>query len=105
MLLGEALTDADGNRHAMAGLLPIATSFASRKRQLGYRRMEALADTPLGARGSRFRGHEFHYSSQVKDGATPLFAAQDASGADLGATGAQTGRVFGSYLHLIDREF
>lgn len=105
MLLGEALVDADGTSHTMAGLLPIVTSFAERRRQLGYRRMEALTDTPLGKAGSRFRGHEFHYSSQVKDGgAAALFSATDAAGEDLGATGAQVGRVFGSYLHLIDRE-
>lgn len=105
MLLGEALVDGDGVSHAMAGLLPVVTSFAERRRQLGYRRITARTDTPLGRTGSRFRGHEFHYSSQVKDGgATPLFTATDAAGADLGPAGAQRGRVFGSYLHLIDRE-
>lgn len=105
MLLGEALVDAAGGSHAMAGLLPVVTSFAERKRQLGYRRITLLADTPLGPKGSRFRGHEFHYSVQVKDdGAVPLFAAEDAAGTDLGTAGAQAGRVFGSYLHLIDRE-
>lgn len=105
MLLGEALVDADARRHAMAGLLPVVTSFADRKRQLGYRRIEALTDTPLGRTGSRFRGHEFHYSCQVKDGgAAPLFAAADSAGGNLGHAGAQAGRVFGSYLHLIDRE-
>ncbi|HLT77976.1 MAG TPA: cobyrinate a,c-diamide synthase [Ferrovibrio sp.] len=104
MLLGESLTDADGARHAMAGLLPVATSFAARRRSLGYRRITALGDTPLGAKGSRFRGHEFHYSVQTKTAATPLFAVSDASGDSPGVTGAQAGRVFGSYLHLIDRE-
>lgn len=106
MLLGRSLTDADGHEHAMAGLLPVATSFHQRRRQLGYRRITALADTPLGARGSRFRGHEFHYSTQIGDAATapPLFAATDATEADLGTAGCRKGSVFGSYLHLIDRE-
>lgn len=104
MLLGETLSDADANTHVMAGLLPIATSFATRRRHLGYRRMEALVDTPLGPKSSRFRGHEFHYSVQVKDATPPLFAATDAAGADLGPAGICIGRVFGSYLHLIDAE-
>lgn len=106
MLLGQSLTDADGHAHAMAGLLPIATSFQERKRQLGYRRITALTDTPLGISGSRFRGHEFHYSVQTGAAADmpPLFAATDATGADLGPTGGRQGSVFGSYLHLVDRQ-
>ncbi|PJI39523.1 cobyrinate a,c-diamide synthase [Ferrovibrio sp.] len=104
MLLGRSLTDADGHEHAMAGLLPVTTSFRARKRQLGYRRITALADTPLGAKGSRFRGHEFHYSAQIGDNIQPLFDAGDALGAGLGPTGCRQGGVFGSYLHLIDRE-
>ncbi len=105
MLLGRSLVDAEGQDHAMAGLLPVTTSFAQRKRQLGYRRITALADSPLGPKGSRFRGHEFHYSTQVGETGSPdaLFAAADATGSDLGPTGCRQGSVFGSYLHLIDR--
>lgn len=106
MLLGRNLVDADGHTHAMAGLLPVTTSFRERKRQLGYRCMVALADSPLGAKGSRFRGHEFHYSMQIggSDNTMPLFDVEDATGAALGAVGCRDGSVFGSYLHLIDRE-
>lgn len=104
MLLGTGLTDAEGRTHAMAGLLPVATSFATPRRHLGYRRVTALADTPLGVAGSHFRGHEFHYSAQVAGvEAPPLFRAADAEGADLGPAGARVGPVCGSYLHLIDR--
>ncbi len=37
MVLGRGLVDAAGTRHAMAGLLPLETSFAERKLHLGYR--------------------------------------------------------------------
>lgn len=106
MLLGRQLTDAEGGHHPMADLLPVTTSFKIRKRQLGYRRIATLADTALGPAGSRFRGHEFHYSVQMSatEPASALFQAQDATGADLGPTGCRMGSVFGSYLHLIDRE-
>ena len=43
MVLGEGLVDAEGKRHAMAGLLPLETSFAAPVRRLGYRRLEARA--------------------------------------------------------------
>jgi cobyrinic acid a,c-diamide synthase len=48
MILGETLTDADGQAHRMAGLLPVETSFAQRKLHLGYRNAVLSAQTPLG---------------------------------------------------------
>jgi len=104
MMLGETLTDADGVAHRMAGLLPLATSFAERRRHLGYRAVRLLARSPLGAAGAGFRGHEFHYASIVAEGdAEPLFAAADAHGTDLGCAGLRRGSVAGSFIHLIDR--
>jgi len=103
MVLGDALEDAEGTTHAMAGLLPVATSFARRRLHLGYRRAVALADSPLGPAGAVFRGHEFHYASVTSaDTGTPLFRAADARGSDLGTLGSRRGTVFGSFLHLVD---
>lgn len=104
MVLGEGLTDADGVSHAMAGLLPLETSFAARRRHLGYRNATLGLDTPLGAAGTVFAAHEFHYASVTREtGADPLFTARDARGADLGSMGLRRGQVMGSFLHLIDR--
>ncbi|MBY0429898.1 MAG: cobyrinic acid a,c-diamide synthase, partial [Rhodospirillales bacterium] len=89
----------------LAGLLPLETSFAERRRHLGYRRAVLLADGPLGATGQAFRGHEFHYATISREGAArPLFACADAAGRDLGNAGLQLGRVAGSFVHLIDRD-
>jgi cobyrinic acid a,c-diamide synthase len=105
MVLGDALTDADGKTHSMAGLLPVATSFAEPRRHLGYRAARLLATGPLGVEGTRFRGHEFHYARVVAEGdSDPLFAVADAGGNDLGRAGLRRGSVFGSFIHLIDRE-
>ena len=105
MLLGENLTDAEGTTHRLAGLLPLATSFAERRLHLGYRSARLLVDTPLGPRGAHLRGHEFHYATTLRDGAAaPLFALIDSYGADLGTSGLRRGSVFGSFIHLIDRE-
>ena len=104
MVLGRGLVDASGARHAMAGLLPLETSFAERRRQLGYRQARLAAAGPLGAAGAGFRGHEFHYATLVAEGdGAPLFAAFDADGNALGAAGRIKGRVMGSFLHLVDR--
>ncbi|HZA67718.1 MAG TPA: cobyrinate a,c-diamide synthase [Geminicoccaceae bacterium] len=104
MVLGKALVDRQGESHAMAGLLPIATSFADPRLHLGYRRIRLLAPSALGQAGTTYRGHEFHYASLIEaDGAPPLFEISDARQQPLGQTGARIGSVCGSFLHLIDR--
>jgi cobyrinic acid a,c-diamide synthase len=101
--MGEGLTDAAGERHAMAGLLPLETSFADRRLHLGYRDAWLAGDCPLGRRGARFRGHEFHYARTLREGpGEPLFTCRDADGRTLGNTGLVAGRVMGSFIHLID---
>ncbi|HYG89695.1 MAG TPA: cobyrinate a,c-diamide synthase [Azospirillum sp.] len=103
MVLGEALEDADGETHAMAGLLPVATSFAKRKLHLGYRRAVTLSLSPLGPAGTVYRGHEFHYASITSTSTgEPLFRVSDAQGSDLGHLGSRRGRVCGSFVHLVD---
>jgi cobyrinic acid a,c-diamide synthase len=105
MVLGDALTDANGKTHRMAGLFPLVTSFAEAKRHLGYRVARLLGSGPLGNTGARFRGHEFHYAGIVEEGAADrLFAVADSSGNDLGSVGLRRGSVAGSFIHLIDRE-
>lgn len=104
MVMGDGLIDADGVRHAMAGLLPLETSFADRQLHLGYRRAELCGDGPLGPAGSSFRGHEFHFALIVREGpGQPLFRCDDAAGHALGTTGLALGRAIGSFIHLIDR--
>jgi cobyrinic acid a,c-diamide synthase len=100
MVLGDGLVDGEGARHEMLGLLPLVTSYKTRKRHLGYRRVKPLAgaffERPMTA-------HEFHYSTIVSEGdADRLFAVSDALHADLGHAGLRRGNVAGSYMHLID---
>jgi cobyrinic acid a,c-diamide synthase len=104
MVLGDALIDADGHIHRMAGLLPVVSSFAERRLSLGYRGATLLADGPLGRTGSGFRGHEFHYATIAQqESGDRLWSITDAAGTDLGMSGLRRGTVFGSFLHLIDR--
>ncbi len=102
MVLGETLTDGDGKAHGMAGLLPVATSFAAPRLHLGYRRLRLLSECPLGVTGGGFRGHEFHYAAEIKSGGDPLFSVTDARCIDRGETGSRVASVAGSFLHLID---
>ncbi|HLI10762.1 MAG TPA: cobyrinate a,c-diamide synthase [Alphaproteobacteria bacterium] len=104
MALGAGLTDVDGRRHAMAGLLPVETAFTKPRLHLGYRRVTLAESGPLGAAGAAFRGHEFHYATIAREDAeAPLFTGTDSAGRALGPLGARRGRVMGSFVHLVDR--
>jgi len=99
MVLGETLIDSKGMTHAMAGLLPLATSFQKRKLHLGYRQLEPLTGGPWNG---KLMAHEFHYSTVVSEGhADRLFGARDAAGNPLENMGLRRGRVMGSYAHVI----
>jgi cobyrinic acid a,c-diamide synthase len=107
MVLGQGLEDAEGRRHAMAGLLPLETSFREPARHLGYRRACLLTNGPLGRGGAVFRAHEFHYARVLgPEGPdeTALFEARAADGGAAARVGQRRGRIIGSFLHLIDGE-
>jgi cobyrinic acid a,c-diamide synthase len=105
MTLGRTLIDAAGNAHAMADLLPVVTSFAAPRLHLGYRRGELLEDGPLGSKGTRYRGHEFHYASVIEEeGDACLFRVADSGCRELGSRGRRQGSVMGSFLHLMDTD-
>ena len=101
MVLGQALIDARGHAHAMAGLLGLVTSFATRRLHLGYRRAQLLA--PMGGMPANgmLNGHEFHYSTIVEQPDSPLAHVTDAEGNAVASTGSHRGLVTGSFVHLI----
>jgi cobyrinic acid a,c-diamide synthase len=104
MVLGQSLEDADGATHAMAGLLPVRTSYHRRKLHLGYRVARLCGDGVLGRRGARLVGHEFHYASEVSpvpDVSAALAQVTDAEDVALGLAGHRLGTVTGSFFHVI----
>jgi cobyrinic acid a,c-diamide synthase len=101
MVLGAGLTDKDGTRHAMTGLLGLETSFATRRMHLGYRLAELTTGMPGHAPGARLRGHEFHYATILAQPDAPLAAVRDANGADVAESGSRRGHVTGTFFHLI----
>ncbi|QIB33022.1 cobyrinate a,c-diamide synthase [Ancylobacter pratisalsi] len=105
MVLGETMEDAEGVVHPMLGLLGHSTSFAKRKLNLGYRRVETLAASPIGPAGARLRGHEFHYARVTRSGDdAPLVALADGQGKEMGMAGSRRGRVSGTFFHVIATE-
>jgi len=101
MVLGAALTDADGARHEMVGLLGLETSFARRRMHLGYRLAELAAPMAGHRAGARLRGHEFHYSTITAQPDAPLAVVRDAAGALVAETGSRRDNTSGTFFHLI----
>jgi cobyrinic acid a,c-diamide synthase len=102
MVLGRAIDDDKGVRHAMTGLLGHATSFAQRRLTLGYREARLTALCGIGGAGAIVRGHEFHYSTLSEPGADPPVAELfDAQGHALGPAGGRRGNVTGTYFHAV----
>ncbi|MCK0166412.1 cobyrinate a,c-diamide synthase [Jannaschia sp. S6380] len=97
MVMGDGLIDADGARHAMAGLLRLETSFAERRLHLGYRHLSC----DHGPFAGYWAGHEFHYATTVDEKGDWLFDATDAEGTVLPAMGLRAGQAQGSFAHLI----
>lgn len=102
MTLGQTLEDSAGKTHEMLGLLPLATSIKKSRLHLGYRKL-VPSDTFFW--NMPLRGHEFHYSTILnEDAAQPLFHMHDALDNNLGTAGLISGRVAGSFVHIIDME-
>ena len=58
LLLGESLTDLEGKRHKMAGILPFEASKGSL--DVGYRELFSLKNSLILNKGQKLIGHEFH---------------------------------------------
>ena len=100
LFLLEALTDFDGVRRPLLGLLPGEAVMGRKLASLGYRELVGEADSPFGPAGTRLRGHEFHYSFlQADPKADNLFLARDLRGVERPA-GSVCGNICGSYIHL-----
>ena len=102
MVLGEAIEDAQGQRHQMLGLLGHTTSFAKRRLALGYRRATLLQQSVLGSAGEVVTGHEFHYATVCEGGSDPPLATfTDSHGTPPTVAGGVRGLVSGSFFHAL----
>ncbi|MBX0328236.1 cobyrinate a,c-diamide synthase [Oscillochloris sp. ZM17-4] len=102
MYLTEAVVDAEGQAHPLAGLLPGRSAMTGRL-TLGYRTVRAQADSWLWRAGEAVRGHEFHYSVwEARPEGLPWLYQRlpDAMRPEPSPEGAHRGSVLASYVHL-----
>lgn len=86
---------------SMCGVFPAQARMLPKRRALGYRQVELIAETLLGPPGTLMRGHEFHYSeAEVPDAIERCYQLSRRGGEQLGSEGYQIKHVLGSYVHL-----
>ncbi|SMF40170.1 cobyrinate a,c-diamide synthase [Pseudobacteriovorax antillogorgiicola] len=98
--LCESLQDLDGKTHSMLGLLPGYVTMKDKLQALGYVEVETQDPSFLGDAGTRFRGHQFRYSTIVMDGSiTESYKLRKRRNQELSREGFRKGQILGSYVH------
>ena len=94
MYLTEAIVDADGCEHPMAGLFPTRARMQTRLAALGYIQPEPARDGLWLQPGESLRGHQFRYSAMdpMPAGICRAYLSP--------AEGYRIHSVLGSYIHL-----
>lgn len=100
MYLCAAIRTLDGTTHPMTGVIPAEARMRASLQALGYVEVETTASTPLGAAGTRFRGHQFRYSELHLHGAVDrAYTLHRPRGGDPAPEGYLVGRTLASYVH------
>lgn len=94
MYLSEALVTSEAS-FPMVGLVPAKARLEQRP-ILGYRKVKALADSPVAKKGWVLKGHEFHYAT-MPPSSSPAW--QDPRKKE-GLEGFARGKIIASFLHL-----
>jgi cobyrinic acid a,c-diamide synthase len=105
MYLTSGIETIDGEHQELAGVIPVRTRMLQKRKALGYVEVSLLADSFFGARGSRVRGHEFHYSELSGDGSQPMpgwgkaYELKRRRMEGIEREGFIRGRVLATYVH------
>ena len=101
MYLSSAIRTLDGRRHPMVGLIPAEAVMSVRLEALGYVEVELQTPSPLGAAGTRFRGHQFRYSWLTEPTAAIelAYSVRRRRGQESFREGYRVDNVVASYVH------
>jgi cobyrinic acid a,c-diamide synthase len=103
MYLCEAIRTLEGEQWPMAALVPGVAVMQPGLRALGYVEVETCAETILGPAGTRFRGHQFRYSTLEDSGSSiqtsRSYRVTPRWGRGAFDEGFTSGSVLASYVH------
>lgn len=98
MYLTEAITNSQGERYEMLGVIPGEVMMQTKLAALGYREIFGTASNFLIGKNEEAKGHEFHYSTYSGTHDTPAYETQGRFGKKQ--EGYQTGNVVAGYTHF-----
>lgn len=103
MYLSEAIRMPDGVAWPMARVLPVVAAMSDRLQALGYVEVETRSPSIIGPVGTRFRGHQFRYSTlediDADSQVARLYSVRPRWGAAEFAEGYSLNNVLASYVH------
>ena len=103
MYLMNSIEDMDGKEFPMTGIFPGTVRMGKGLRMFGYHNIESLSDNILCNRGSKTKGHIFHWSyiDKMKDTANPAFKVYKPWRDNyVGYDGFLTRNTLASYVHI-----
>jgi len=91
----------DKPRIDLVGIFPVRARMLPRRKSLGYRQVEFVSESVIGASGADCRGHEFHYSEigRMPDNVERCYSVSR-QGTELGLEGYRVRNCLASYIHL-----
>jgi cobyrinic acid a,c-diamide synthase len=90
-----------GERHSMAGVLPVDLELLPRPQGHGYVELRVDHANPFFAEGQVLRGHEFHYTRICGgEAVATAFDVRRGTGCGAARDGVMHRNVVGSYTHL-----
>jgi cobyrinic acid a,c-diamide synthase len=103
MYLCEGIRALDGATWPMAALIPGVAVMSDRLQALGYVEVETSADSIIGPARTRFRGHQFRYStlenSRAEQRIDHIYNVEPRWGGAPFAEGYRVGNLLASYVH------
>lgn len=99
MYLAEAIITRDGVRHAMVGLIGGTATMQPKLQALGYVEIETRDASPLGPPGTRFRGHQFRYSTFPAPAPPGRYQLVPKRSGQRQDEGYGAGPILASYVH------
>ncbi len=99
MYLTQEIIDFQGNSYPQVGLIPARAVMQKKLQALGYYQGETLERSILGPKGTKVKGHEFHYSVLEPLGNfSPIVTLHKGKGREK-TEGFIKGNIYASYLH------
>ncbi|MBT3922192.1 MAG: cobyrinate a,c-diamide synthase [Nitrospina sp.] len=99
MYLGKGIIDNKGKTHPLAGIFNYSTTLKSKKLTLGYRKLKMSSKDQLKDK-LILTGHEFHYSSLIKNKETPNWFHSSSNIEGQVSDGFRKLNCFSFYSHI-----